>query len=355
MTPKKIGFVLLSNSSFPIPSTRISVFNMLPFLRDAGFDPHIVFEPEHANETPDLDTVASRILSKGYQIVYFQKVHGDSVLRLAEKLAASGIKTVYGVCDWVDEEMTIATTATIVVTEYLKSLHPLHLQKKIHVVHDGIEHPEFFKTDFNLNRGSCSRPLNAVLVTSAQLDCLPVLVSPPDWLNVSIVGCYAKDSTKRLNESRWQFLKQKSFSRRVAYLRFLANKRIDRLTWEPQKVYEIMKQADIGIIPIEATCDEQSVFPPPWKVKSENRLTMKMCVGLPVIASPIPAYEPIIKQGENGFLAGTQKEWLEHLNALREPYLRHNVGQNARKSVLEKYSMVEQARCLLTVLNGLFK
>ena len=54
MTPVKIGFVLLSNSQHPIPSTRIAVLNMLPFLRAANFDPHIVFEPEYGTENPDV-------------------------------------------------------------------------------------------------------------------------------------------------------------------------------------------------------------------------------------------------------------------------------------------------------------
>src|SRR5437870_4093220 len=36
MTPVKIGFVLLSNSRNPLPSTRIAALNMVPFLRAAG-------------------------------------------------------------------------------------------------------------------------------------------------------------------------------------------------------------------------------------------------------------------------------------------------------------------------------
>lgn len=356
MTPIKIGFVLLSNSRNPIPSTRITVLNMLPFLREANFDPHIVFEPELGSETPELGNLAPRLISEGFQIVYFQKVHGESAERNARKLSASGIKTVYGVCDLVDEGMATATDATITVTDYLKSLYPQLLQSKISVVHDGIEHPEKFKINFISRRGSRARPLHAVLVTSADLDKLPVLHSTPGWLNVSIVGRYppAEQVMQRLRTARWQFLGKQTASERIDYLRFLVNQRIQRIAWDPVGVYKMMQQADIGIIPIETQLEDESIKSPPvWKVKSENRLTMKMCVGLPVIATPIPSYLPVIDQGRNGFLASTRHEWLEYLDVLRDPKLRQDIGENARQSVFEKYSSVEQAKLMIHVLREL--
>lgn len=356
MKPIKIGFVLLSNTRNPIPSTRITVLNMFPFLREENFDPHIVFEPKYGNETPELDELAPRLVSEGFQLIYFQKVHGPSVEKLAQHLSASGIKTVYGVCDLVNEAMTVATDATIVVTDYLKSLYPHFLHPKISVVHDGIEHPETFKTNLNSNYGSRAQPLHAILVTSANLDHLPVLDPIPEWLTISIVGRYLppEQVMQRLQVMRWQFLGQSNFAKRLAYLRFLANRRIHCLAWDPVGVYESMQQADIGIIPIETRQeDESTLFPPAWKIKSENRLTMKMCIGLPVIATPIPSYEPIIEQGKNGFLANSRQEWIEYLDTLRNPELRQKIGEHARQSVLEKYSKEEQAKRLITVLSKL--
>lgn len=329
---------------------------MLPFLREANFDPHIVFEPNYGDETPEIDDLTPRLLSEGFQIIYFQKVHGPSVEKLAQHLSASGIKTVFGVCDLIDEAMTVATDVTIAVTDYLKSLYPHALQSKISVIHDGIEHPETFKTNLNSNYGSRAQPLRAVLVTSANLDHLPVLDSIPDWLSVSIIGRYppSEQVMQRLQVMRWQFLGQRTFAKRLSYLRFLANRRIHCLAWDSAGVYESMQQADIGIIPIETRPrHESTLFPPAWKVKSENRLTMKMCVGLPVIATPIPSYEPIIEQGKNGFLANSRQEWIEYLDTLRNPELRQKIGEHARQSVLEKYSKEEQAKCLITVLRKL--
>jgi glycosyltransferase involved in cell wall biosynthesis len=80
---------------------------------------------------------------------------------------------------------------------------------------------------------------------------------------------------------------------------------------------------------------------------------MKMCVGLPVIATPIPSYEPIIEHGRNGFLARSRQEWIEYLNVLRDPTLRKSIGEQARESVLRRYSMQEQARLLVGILQEL--
>ena len=82
--PVKIGFVLPCNSRDPLPSTRIAVLNMLPFLRAAGFDPHIVFEPEEGNEQrPAIPDEAERLHTEGYRIVLFQKVTGADLAMIA--------------------------------------------------------------------------------------------------------------------------------------------------------------------------------------------------------------------------------------------------------------------------------
>lgn len=351
--PVKIGFVLLSSAQNPIPSTRISVLNMFPFLRAAQFDPHIVFEPNQNTETPEVSGLATKLRAEGFRIVFFQKVHGASVITLAHELHAAGIKTVFGVCDVVEPAMVEATDATITVTNYLKSLHPNELQSRIATVHDGIERPELHKTDWGLHSGSLAHPLRAVLVTSIELDRLPVLVNPPSWLQVTIIGRYpvANQRLQRLRQARWQLAGQAGWPEQLNYLRFLVNPRIRRLAWNAGGVYDAMEQADIGIIPIETDTDKGAVEG--WKVKSENRLTLMMAMGLPVIATPIPAYEPVVRQGQNGFLARNKSEWLRYLSALRDPTLRRSIGEHARKTALPAYSMERQAEKLIATLRGL--
>ena len=112
-----------------------------------------------------------------------------------------------------------------------------------------------------------------------------------------------------------------------------------------------MQQADVGIIPVETDPARGALWR--WQVKSENRLTLMMAMGLPVIATPIPAYEPVIRQGQNGYLARDNAEWLRQLSALRDPGLRESIGRQARQTALDAYSMERQAEKLVSVLRGL--
>jgi glycosyltransferase involved in cell wall biosynthesis len=327
---------------------------MLPFLRDAGFDPHIVFEPSAGTETPEVSALLPRLVAEHFQVIVFQKVHGPSVEALADSLRRAGIKTVFALCDVVDVPMARATDMSVVVTDFLKSLYPPELQGKIRVVHDGIEHPELHKTDWGRGRGSPARPLRAVLVTSVHMTRLPVIAGVPPWLRVNIVGRYALTRMQRLREARWDLAAQQDVRTRIEYLRFLASGRIECLAWDPVGVYAQMCQADIGIIPIDTLPPHApGQVPPSWKVKSENRLTMKMAVGLPVIATPIPAYEPVVEQGRTGFLARSAAEWMASFEALRDPDRRAAIGAAARQSALQRYSMQAQARLLVAALREL--
>jgi hypothetical protein len=347
-----VGFVLCSSVLHPIPSTRIAVLNMLPYLQATVWQTRILFEPSTPNETPDLSGVAGRAVEAGCNVVVLQKVKGAGAVALAQQLRAAGIRTVYMVCDLVDVPMAAATDATIVVTDYLKSLYPSALQDRIHSVHDGIERPDACTRypDTRVNAGS--GPLQAVLVTSAALRSLPALGQMPPWLRVRIVGRYAS-GIQRWREQYREWVVQPQA--RLAYLHFLANQNISCVPWHADGVYLEMQQADVGIIPIDTyPAVPNSGLPPSWKVKSENRLTMKMSIGLPVIATPIPSYEPIIEHGVNGFFASSVQDWQTCLRALRDPARRHEMGKAARISVAEKYSMHTQAVKLLQVLQMVY-
>ncbi len=353
--PIRAGFVLLSPSRAPIPSTRIAALNVFPPLRDAGIDPCILFEPAVATETPDLPDLIAPALRMNLKIVVFQKVHGRAVLEQARRLREHGIRTAYLVCDLVEAEMAAATDATVAVTAYLRSLYPPALQSSIHVVHDGIEHPEVEKTEWRQDTGSTARPLHAVLVTSAELYRLPVPEAVPDWLRISIVGNYppADRPWQRLRRARWALAGQAGLRDHLAILRFLANRRIRRVAWDPVGVYDSLHSADLAIIPIDRTAAVDGTTPPAWRLKSENRLTMKMAVGLPVVATPSPAYEAVIDQGANGFLAESRADWTRFLERLRDPELRRSVGCRARASVIERFSTAEQGLRLAAVLKDL--
>ena len=346
----KIGFVLLSSSKDPQPSTRISVLNMLPYLRKAGIQTELVFEPPSSSETPDLTGLAKRLIREKFTTVYFQKVHGESVEKCVQTLNAAGVGTIYGVCDLVEARMAKLVDMTLVVTDFLKDIFPVDLQKKIHVVHDGIERPNLQKSEIRLHVATRNKPIRAVLISSSRLQSLPILRSIPDWLDVTIVGRYPPTNAmlQRVRESRWALSKMATWRDRLNYIRFLADRRIRTVMWQAGGVYDAMQDADIGIIPIERSGDTlQSNTVPSWKMKSENRLTMKMAFRLPVVATPIPSYESVVNTGKNAFFADSRADWIQCLEALRDPAIRSEMADQARASVIERYSKEKQATLLI--------
>jgi len=321
---------------------------MLPFLRAEGYEPTIAFEPESATETPDLSGVADRMLRQGVSIAYFQKVYGPSVLEEVSKLRRAGVPTIYGVCDRVEEEMVRAADATVIVTEFLRSLHDPQLQSRIFIVHDGIERPEVRR---GTARPASSRDLRAILVTSSRLESIPVLGRLPRNFDLTVVGDYEEQSPlaalRQRLQRRWHSTENSVPVPLLGY-GFRAK------PWHKDRVYEDLVAADVGIIPVDMRPD-----PSPgsdvsrWEVKSENRLTLMMAAGLPVIASPVPSYLDVIVHGVNGYIAHDRADWLAAIDALRDPAHRERVGTTARASVLERFSMQSQARRLLSVLDAL--
>jgi hypothetical protein len=351
----KVGFILLSARQNPLPSTRIAVLNMLPYLAKVGIQTEIVYEPDSATDTPTLsETLSERVRATGCDLVVFQRVRGPSAVRLVKRLSSEGVKTAYMVCDLVDTEMAEATDGTLAVTEFLRSLHPANLWEKVHVVHDGIERPDVVKSAPSSSLGTTRQPLRAVLVSSATLDALPILGYPPEWLRVTIVGRYPAriNLLDRINSVRWSLVEKVTSAERRAYLRFLLHPRIRRVPWDASGVYRHLLQADIGIIPVDVTGSWRTVVPgiPGWMSKSENRLSLMMSAGLPVIATPIPAYEAIVDHGRNGFLARNLKQWTEALELLRDPAARGRIGKAAHETVHRRFSMERQAELLVAAL-----
>ena len=69
-----------------------------------------------------------------------------------------------------------------------------------------------------------------------------------------------------------------------------------------------------------------------------------MALGIPTICSPVGVNSDIIQDGENGFLASTEEEWIAKLKLLiHSPEKRLLLGKAGRLTVEEKYSAIVQA------------
>ncbi|MEN8248144.1 MAG: glycosyltransferase, partial [Bacteroidota bacterium] len=65
-----------------------------------------------------------------------------------------------------------------------------------------------------------------------------------------------------------------------------------------------------------------------------------MGLGIPTIMSPVGVNTEIIQDGENGFLASSDKEWVDKISRLIESSeLREKLGQAGRETVVKHYSV----------------
>ncbi|MBU8901829.1 MAG: glycosyltransferase, partial [Victivallales bacterium] len=103
------------------------------------------------------------------------------------------------------------------------------------------------------------------------------------------------------------------------------------VNWSQERETELLLRSHVGIMPL--TDDEFS------KGKSAFKLIQYSAAGLPAIASPIGENVTLIDDGQTGFLADSQEEWVEALGKLidnKELYSR--MAENTRKAS-ENYSI----------------
>jgi glycosyltransferase involved in cell wall biosynthesis len=92
-----------------------------------------------------------------------------------------------------------------------------------------------------------------------------------------------------------------------------------------------LQSFDIGLMPLP---DDE------WtRGKGGYKLLQYMACGLPCVASPVGINSALIAEGENGFLARTDDEWVQKLMALIcQPDLRRQMGQAGRRRAEAEYS-----------------
>lgn len=102
---------------------------------------------------------------------------------------------------------------------------------------------------------------------------------------------------------------------------------------------------DIGVMPLP---DNE------WtRGKCGFKLLQYMAVGIPAVGSPVGVNKEIIRDGVNGFLVDSEKEWVEKLSLLIEDNaLREKLGMRGRETVEKYYSLKVNAPKLLAILKS---
>lgn len=116
------------------------------------------------------------------------------------------------------------------------------------------------------------------------------------------------------------------------------------LYWTENTEVQNIHKLDIGLMPLLDSDFE--------KGKCGYKLIQYMACGIPVIASAVGANNEIVSDGANGFLVNTPEDWTKHLSFfINTPDQLNHMGQMARKTVENKYTLQVQYPILKSILN----
>jgi len=112
--------------------------------------------------------------------------------------------------------------------------------------------------------------------------------------------------------------------------------------WTLDAEIETLHRFDVGLAP--APEDEWNRY------KSFLKVILYMGVGVPVIASRVGSPTQIIRDGENGFLASGEEEWLHKLRLLvSNPDLRRSLGVAGRQTIERDFALSTQLPRVLDI------
>lgn len=117
----------------------------------------------------------------------------------------------------------------------------------------------------------------------------------------------------------------------------------EMIPWSYETEVEEMADFDIGVMPLK---EEE------WaRGKCGLKLLQYMSMGIPSVSTRFGVNSEIVEEGEDGFLAQKPEEWVEKLSKLiQDKTLRQKISEQARKKVVEKYSLEKTAPLLAHVL-----
>jgi glycosyltransferase involved in cell wall biosynthesis len=121
---------------------------------------------------------------------------------------------------------------------------------------------------------------------------------------------------------------------------------VEAMRWRAETEVDDLRSVDIGVMPLPNDA---------WsKGKCGLKALQFMALGIPTVCSPVGVNTDIIQDGENGFIAGTEDEWVEKLSQmLRSVELRRRLGLASRATVERTYSAIAQAPRVYEVLESI--
>jgi len=116
--------------------------------------------------------------------------------------------------------------------------------------------------------------------------------------------------------------------------------------WRLEDENEDLISFDIGLMPLNDDL---------WsRGKCGLKIIQYLSVGVPVVCTPVGINSDIVKDGENGFWAANEQEWVARLSTLiQNPDLRYQMGLKGIETVERGYSLAVTSEKFFQVLQSL--
>lgn len=120
--------------------------------------------------------------------------------------------------------------------------------------------------------------------------------------------------------------------------------KINHIVWNAKTEISDLLKIDIGVMPLFDSKFERG--------KCAFKAIQYMALGIPTVASSIGENNYLIKNWDNGFLAGNSKEWQERIEEIiLNLDLRNKFSLNAKKRIMDNYSLNKNSLKLLNIIN----
>jgi glycosyltransferase involved in cell wall biosynthesis len=181
-----------------------------------------------------------------------------------------------------------------------------------------------------------------VTVIPTTIDTDKYQVAPPTSANVPVIGWSGSFSTVQHLDTLCGALQRLARTERFK-LRVIGTPRyqldgveVEARAWRSETELQDLSEIDIGVMPLP---DDR------WsRGKCGLKALQYMALGIPAVCSPVGVNTDIIRDGENGFLAASEDEWVQKLTQLlHSAELRARLGAAGRATVEATYSAVAQA------------
>lgn len=125
-----------------------------------------------------------------------------------------------------------------------------------------------------------------------------------------------------------------------------SSKKISKIPWSYNTEIKELQKFDIGLMPMPN--DEWT------RGKLGCKMLQYMAIGIPSVVSYTPTNAEIVRDGQNGFLVRTKREWIGKLSLLIENRkLRNEIGASGRRTVEELCSVSKNAPRLLNIIESI--